>query len=302
MVYAIKDVKNTLGTFVAITILHPNVDEGTRALRAAFDEVYRIHDLMSVHNQNSEVGTLNRKGHYEGLSKDTKYVIQRANYFSELSDGAFDITVLPILKLWEANARRNKVPTDAEISRTLELVNYKNILLEDNYIGFRKAGMGITLAGVAKGYAVDHAVETLRQGNVRHALVNAGGDIRTMGGKTDIVPWKVAVRDPMNKTRTVTTVELYDQAIATSGTYQRPFNDIINPKEGRPVQGVLGSTVVTQNAIDADILATCMFALGAEKGVELLGRLDGSKAFIMTCDRTILHWSGDSVKKGRDQN
>ena len=288
MVHVIKDVQNALGTFVTITIVHPNVDEGISALRAAFDEIYRIHDLMSVHKQSSEVGILNRKGYYEGVSDDTKYVIEKANYFSELSNGTFDITVLPILRLWEENARTSKVPTDAEISERLELVNYRNVIIEDKKISFRKAGMGITLAGVAKGYAVDKAVEALKQSNIRHALVNAGGDIRVLGGKTESIPWKIAIRDPRNKTRIVTAVDLYDQAIATSGTYQRSFNDIINPKVGRPAQGVLSSTIIAKKAIDADMLATCMFVLGAEKGIELLRRLDGIRALVITSDGSIL--------------
>lgn len=288
MVHVIKDVQNVLGTFVTITIIHPNVMEGISALRAAFNEINRIHDLMSVHKQSSEVGVLNKKGYHEGVSNDTRFVIQRANHFSELSDGTLDITVLPILKLWEENARRNKVPTDAEISKRLELVDYRNILIKETNIRFRKAGMGITLAGVAKGYAVDKATEVLSQQHIRHALVNAGGDIRVIGGKTETMPWKIAIRDPKNKARIVTSVELYDQAIATSGTYQRSFNDIINPKVGRPAQGLLSSTIIAKKAIDADMLATCMFILGTEKGRALLRRLDGVKAFTITSDGSIL--------------
>jgi thiamine biosynthesis lipoprotein len=149
--------------------------------------------------------------------------------------------------------------------------------------------MGITLAGVAKGYAVDKAIEALCRSNIRHALVNAGGDIRVIGGKGENIPWKVAIRDPRNKTRIVTTVELYDQAIATSGTYRRSFNDIINPKVGRPAQGVLSSTVIAEKATDADILATCMFIQEAEKGIELVGKMNGVKAFVIRSDGTILN-------------
>jgi thiamine biosynthesis lipoprotein len=289
MVHVIKDVHNALGTFVTITIVHPNVDEGISALRAGFDEIYRIHDLMSAHKQSSEVGILNREGYYEGVSDDTKYVIQRAYYFSDLSDGAFDITVLPILRLWEENARKSRVPTDAEISERLELVNYRDVIIQEKKISFRKTGMGITLAGAAKGYAVDKAIEALGQRNIRHAVVNAGGDIRLIGGKTETIPWKIAIRDPKNKTRIVATVDLYDQAIATSGTYRRWFDDIINPKVGRPAQGVLSSTIITKKAIDADMLATCMFVLGAERGIEILGKLDGVKAYVITTDGTMLY-------------
>jgi thiamine biosynthesis lipoprotein len=289
MVHVIKDVQDALGTFVTITIIHPDVNEAVSALRAGFDEIYRIHHLMNAYQQSSEVGILNREGYYEGVSGDTRHVIQRASSFSELLEGAFDITVLPLLELWEENVSKSKIPTDAEISERLELVNYRNILIEDKNISFRKRGMGITLAGVAKGYAVDKAIEALVQCNIRHALVNAGGDIRVIGGKGENIPWRIAIRDPRYKTRIVTAVELYDQAIATSGTYRRSFDDIINPKVGRPAQGVLSSTVIAKTAMDADMLATCMFVLGAEKGIELIGKLDGVKAFVIRSDGSILN-------------
>src|SRR4030042_623474 len=128
MVHIIKDVQGALGTFVTITVVHPDANEGISALRAAFDEVHRIHDLMSAHKQSSEVGVLNREGYYEGVSDDTKHVIQEANHFSELSGGTFDITVLPILEFWKKSILSSKIPTDAEISERLELVNYRDIL------------------------------------------------------------------------------------------------------------------------------------------------------------------------------
>jgi thiamine biosynthesis lipoprotein len=289
MVHIIKDVHNVLGTLVTITIVHPDVNEGISAVHAAFDEVHRIHNLMNVHHQSSEVGLLNSEGYYEGVSDDTRHVIQRANSFSELFEGAFDITVLPVLELWKEGISKSKIPTDAEIGQRLELVNYKNILIEDKNISFRKRGMGITLAGAAKGYAVDKAIEALNRCHVRHALVNAGGDIRVIGGKDENIPWRIAIRDPRNETRIVTAIELYDQAIATSGCYRRVFNDIINPKVGRPAQGVLSSTVIAKTAMDADVLATCMFVLGAEKGKKLSGALDGVKAFVIGNDGSVLN-------------
>jgi thiamine biosynthesis lipoprotein len=290
MSYIVRGVRTVMGTFVVETVVHPHPDEAKRASCAAFDEIYRINDLMSIHRENSEVNVLNRNGFYRGISTDTKCVLERAHNLSELSDGAFDVTILPILRLWERSACIGKVPTDAEISRALELVNYKNIMVENSCIQFRKAGMGITVAGVAKGYAVDKAIEALKRGNIRHALVNAGGDIRVIGGKTETIPWRIAIRDPRDKTRIVTDIELREQAIATSGTYQRSFSDIINPRIGRPSQGLLSSTIIAEKAIDADILSTCVFILGAERGIELLGRLDGVKAFLITRDGDILNY------------
>jgi thiamine biosynthesis lipoprotein len=289
MVHIIKDVQNALGTFVTVTVIHPDASEGINAVRAAFDEIHRIHHLMNVHEQNSEVATLNREGYYENASDDTRHVIQRANSLSELMEGAFDISILPVLGLWEENVSKDKTPTDTEISERLNLVNYRNILIEDKNISFRKRGMGMTLAGVAKGYAVDQAIEAIARCNIRHALVNAGGDIRAIGGKDDNVPWRIAIRDPRNKTRIVTALELHDQAIATSGTYRRSFSDIINPRVGKPAQGVLSSTVIAKTAMDADMLATCTFVLGAEKSIELIGKLDGAKAFVIRSDGCILN-------------
>ena len=289
MVHIIKDVQNALGTFVTITIVHRDVREGISAIGVAFDEVHRIHHLMSVHEPGSEVGILNREGYCKGISDDTRYVIQRANSFSELSEGAFDITIFPVLELWKENASRNGIPTDEEISQRLGLVNYKDILIEGKKVSFRKPGMGITLAGVAKGYAVDRAIEALARCNIRHALVNAGGDIRGMGGKGDHIPWKIAIRDPRNHTRIVTTVEIVDRAIATSGTYRRSLSDILNPRAGKPVEGMLSSTVIAKQAMDADMLATGVFVLGTEKGKKLSGTLDGVETFLIGNDGRFLN-------------
>ena len=289
MVQIIKDVQDALGTFVTVTIVHPDANEGINALHAAFGEIHRIHHLMSARNQNSEVGVLNREGFCKGVSDDTRHVIQEANSLSELMEGAFDITILPVLGLWEENISKNKIPTDSEISQKLELVNYRDVLIEGKNVSFTKRGMGITLAGVAKGYAVDMAIEALLQRNIRHALVNAGGDIRGIGGKGESIPWKIAIRDPRNLTQVVTTVEIYDQAVATSGTYRRPFNDIVNPKAGRPAPGVLSSTVIAEKAMDADMLATCMYILEAKKGRELIGKREGVKAFVIKSDGSIMN-------------
>ena len=282
--YAIKGVRTKLGTIVTVVLIHSDIDEGSHALHAAFDEIDRISDLMSVRKETSEVALMNRNGCCDHVSSDTRYVIQRANYYAELSNGVFDITILPLLQLWEETTRRRRVPLEAEIDERLGLVDYRNIIIDEEKISFRKAGMGITLAGAAKGYAVDRAGALLRQNNIDHALVNAGGDIVAIGGKTDTDPWKIAIRDPKEKTRFAGTVELRDQAIATSGTYWRPFNDIFDAKEGKPARGVVSATVVAEKAIDADILATSIFVLGAEKGRELIGRLERVESFVVEGD------------------
>jgi len=273
-----------MGTFVTIVANHPDLYEAQYAVKSAFAEINRVVDLMSVHKSDSEVSCLNKNGFYIDISEDTKYVICRANYFSGLSDGAFDITILPILKLWEQKKQEREPPTDEEICKSLELVNYKNIMFGSTNIKFAKYGMNITLAGAAKGYAIDRAIQSLKKNNIKHALVNGGGDIRVIGGKTKDLPWKICVLDPRSKGKIFTTIDLYNKSIATSGTYKRLFNDLINPKDGKPAQEILSSTIIAEEAIDADILATSLIVLGEKESMRLIKELGDVKFLLITKD------------------
>ena len=274
-----------------MTVIHSDVERAKAAMDLAFEEIYKINDLMSVYKENSEVGVLNRNGFYEGASADTIHVIERANHHSELSDGAFGIAVLPVLELWKKG-----VPMEAEIEETLELLDHENIVIEDGNIRFKKDGMGITLGGIAKGYAVDKAVEVLKQNGIERAMVSAGGDIRTIGDKADGVPWRVALRNPEDKKECITTIELCDKAVATSGNYERYFNEgtaphIVNPRTGYLAQSLSSATIIAENAMDADALSTAVFVLGAEEGMRLVERA-GAGALIITNDRKIVKSSG----------
>ncbi|MFC1867284.1 FAD:protein FMN transferase [Thermodesulfobacteriota bacterium] len=279
---AVKGICNVMGTFVTIIAVYPDLEFAQTAVRLAFDEIYRVNDLMSVHKTDSEVSELNKNGFHDSVSHDTKYVIQRAICFSELTNGAFDITLLPVLKMWERHTRNKSMPAKSELNRNLGLVGYKNIAIKGNGIKFRKDDMSVTLAGVAKGYAVDKAIEILRQNGIRHAMVNGGGDIRVINGKTDDSPWKIGLIDPLNRKRFFTTVDLYNQAIATSGAYQRSFNDLLDPEEGRPNQEILSSTIITEKAIDADVLATAFLISGRRKGMKILDKFGDARSLCVT--------------------
>jgi len=130
-----------MGTSVAITVVHPDIGEAKEAVGLAFDEIHKIDDLTSLYNEKSEVSTLNRDGSHKATSTDLIEVIRRGRYFSELSDGAFDVTVLPVLDLWKERLSEGKVPTSSEIGRTLELVDYRDIAIEGRDITLKKEGM-----------------------------------------------------------------------------------------------------------------------------------------------------------------
>lgn len=284
--HVIEGTRNIMDTSVTASIIHRDVDAAKEAMALAFNEVFKINDLMSVYRANSEVYLLNENGFYEGASADTIRVIERGDHYSRLSGGAFAITVLPIM-------------TNLRFTRSmLELVNHENIRIENGNIGFKKAGMGITLGGIAKGYAVDKAVEVLMQNGIEHALISAGGDIRAIGGRTEEVPWRIALRNPENREECITVIELCDKAIATSGNYEGYFSEgakmphIVNARTGCVAQEMMSATVIAENAMDADALSTTIFVLGVEKGMELVERLNGVEALVITNDRRILRSSG----------
>jgi len=296
--FVTEGTRNIMGTSVTITAIHSDVGEVKEAVNLAFNEMRRIEDLMSVYKESSEVSQLNRNGFIENASAETIYVIKKGIYYSELSEGTFSICILPLLDLWEERLKAGRFPTETEIKEALELADCRNIVIDGRDVRFRKSGVHITLGGIAKGYAVDRAIEVLRQKGIRHALVNAGGDIRVIGEKAEDVPWRIAVRDPMNKRHFVTVVELRDQAVATSGSYERHIgkamrvSHIINSKTGQPAQELMSTTIIAKNTIDADALSTVVFLLGMEKGIELVERLGDVEALVVTKKGKIVRSSG----------
>jgi len=290
--YLIEGTRNIMGTSVKIAAVHSDVDWAKNVMNISFEEMYKINDLMSIYKDSSDIGLLNKNGYCDYADAGTIRVIERANHHSGLSSGAFNIAVLPLMELWE-----KCIPTEAKLEETLELLNPKNITLKGGRIRFKKEGMGITLGGIAKGYAVDKAIETLKQNGIEHALVSAGGDMRTLGNKLDGTPWRVALRNPQDKKASITTIELCDKAVATSGNYERYLNEekqsphIMDPRTGSIVQGLMSVTILAENTIDADALSTAVFVLGAEEGIRLVER-SGSEALIIDNDGKIIRSSG----------
>jgi thiamine biosynthesis lipoprotein len=296
--HRIEDTRVSMNTDVTITVMHPNVSEADRAISCAFAEVYKIEHLMSCTEEGSEVTRLNKNGSLPNASSDLQHVVTKSVGYSELTGGSFDITVLPVINLWTERMRAGSPPTDDEINETLELVNYKNITIRNGSISFSQGSMGITLGGIAKGYAIDRAIEVLKEHHIEHALVNAGGDIRAMGFRTEDEPWNIALRNPKNRTEHITVLNLHNMSVATSGDYERYFSEearashIIDPKTGYATDELLSATIIAESATDADALATAVFVLGEADGMELIERLDQVEGLIITGDRRILRSSG----------
>lgn len=277
-----RDTQVAMGTFVEV------ISPDKNAAAIAFGEIKRLEGLLSKYNQDSEIARLNKLGELK-VSPDTFYILQKSKQFWRLSNGAFDVTVGPLVDLWGFTDKKYNLPEKNVLRKNLILVGCDKIIfnIDDNVIKFKLSGMKIDLGAFAKGYAIDCAVKKLKESGVKSCLINAGGQVYCLGGNFD-KPWRVAIRSPRGKDF-VDYLELRDQSVATSGDYEQYFIKgnkrychIFNPKTGFPVDSNIESvTVVAPSALTADALSTSIFVLGKEKGMELANKFIGVKVAVI---------------------
>lgn len=291
-----EETRVLLGTYVTIKVSDQD-ETGTEkreAVNKAFFEIARIENLLSSFKRGNVIDKINNSGIDEVfLDEETFYVLEKAKYFYEISSGAFDITVMPLLELWGFYKKNYAVPNQEEISKVLKKIGADKMILnkEKKSVRFLVEGMKIDLGGIAKGYAVEKAIGVLKKNGIENALVACAGDIRVIGKRSKWKKWTVGIRDPLKKDNILEQVELEDSAISTSGSYERFFEiggkkycHIINPKTGRPAEtDILSVTVIAGDCLTADALATAVFVLGKGKGLEVVNVLDGIRA-IVVCD------------------
>ncbi|AFV23430.1 membrane protein [Methanolobus psychrophilus R15] len=294
--------RSIMDTTVTVTVLGSNEIKAHESINEAFGRIEYVDGLMNTYDNNSELSLLNRQGYITDTNPDLIYVVDRSRYYSETSHGAFDVSILPLLDLWKSKFSPGgtyTAPTEDEINETLRLVNYSAIVIENNNITLGE-DMMLTLGGLAKGYAVDLAVESLIEDGVESGFVNAGGDGRYLGTKEGGIPWKVGLQNPEKIHEAVVVMDIQDMAVATSGNYERYFNEsarvshISDPRTGQPSQGLISATVITASAMDADAFATALFVMGEQEGVEMIEELEGVECLIITEDRRIIRSSGFS--------
>lgn len=289
-----------MDTFFTITVYTNNPSEGEEAIHSAFRRIKEIESELNVYGGESQLSVLNREKILEFPSEDFRNNIAKALYFSRLSGGAFDITVQPLLDLYRRSfSEENSAPSRDVIGAELRKVDYRRVVIEDGRITIG-SNQRITLGGIAKGYAVEEAVDALRRHHIDVALINAGGNIRALGERPGGT-WQVAMADPRDMENYITTIPMNDNAVSTSGDYERYFDDtmtfhhIIDPDTGYSATELISATVVTDSAFDADALSTAVFVLGKEKGMALIESLPGVEGLIITRERAILKSSGFNV-------
>jgi FAD:protein FMN transferase len=290
-----------MGTIFTITVYSDDPETAEKAIDSAFNKIKKIESELSSYIEDSEISMLNKKKRLKSPSEDLKTNIARSLYYSNLSNGAFDITVQPLLDLFKKSfSEENAAPSDEMIKKELKKVDYKKIIIKNNEIQIGD-DQTITLGGIAKGYAAEKAVEVLQNYTITMALVDAGGNMRALGEKPGGA-WNIAIKDPRNNDNYITIIPLNNNAVSTSGDYERYFDEnkkyhhIINPKTGYSATELISVTIVADNAFDADGLSTAVFVLGKKKGMELIESLPDVEGLIITSEREILRSSGFKEK------
>ena len=289
-----------MGTNIDVEIWHDDAVKGQAAIDAVMDEMRRIDTLMSHYKPESELSQINQRGAKEAVVVDQELfdLIKLSLHFSEITDGAFDITYASVGYLY--NYRKHIKPTEDEIEKALPGVNYRHLILDEkaHSVKFAQEGMRIDLGGIAKGYAVDRGIEILQKRGVQHAVVTAGGDTRIIGDRMGR-PWIVGIRHPDDKSKTVLRLPLVDTAMSTSGDYERYFDEdgkryhhIIDPHTGHSASKVRSATILGPTAVQTDGLSKTAFVLGAEKAVEIIERLPDFDGIFVRPDGKVLYTKG----------
>ena len=278
------------------TIMVHGGDPGSEVFDRAFGRVREIQDLMSLQYDGSELNEINRNAGLRPVevSDETFKVIETALEYAERSHGAFNIAIGPIIKAWGISGDNPRRPADDEIRKLLELTDYRDVELDHDArtVFLRKEGMVLDVGGIAKGYAADEAARVLREEGVERALVDFGGDIRSIGRRQDGERWRIGIQDPVETARGsfVGVLHLEQASVVTSGDYERVleedgevYHHIIDPETGFPARAGLRSvTIETDDTMLADVHSTAVFVLGLERGLEYIEGLNGVEAILVT--------------------
>jgi thiamine biosynthesis lipoprotein len=291
-----------MGTIVNLKVYGKNAEKATER---AITRVEEIENKMSVNIETSEISKLNSKAGVsaEKLSADTYSVLEKAVKYSELTKGAFDPTIEPIVKLWGIGTDAERVPSEDEINEKLKLIDYKDIILDskNSTAKLKRTSQAVDLGAIAKGYTADEIKGILLENKISSAIINLGGNIYAMGKKVDGTDWNIGIQNPLNsRGEYLGTISVSDKSIVTSGNYERFFmvgekryHHIFDPKSGYPSEnGIISTTIISDTSIDGDVLSTSTYILGVEKAKQLIESIDGVEAIFVTDDKKIYVTSG----------
>lgn len=281
-----------MGSRFDISVVAKNSIVATNAINIAITEISRIEKLISSWDTNSQTSTINNNAGIKPVkvSKELYNLIQRSVALSTLTDGAFDITYASMDKIWRFNGSMNTMPSENKIESSVLKVGYKNIVLDtkNQTVYLKLKGMKIGFGAIGKGYAADKAKQLLISKGVQAGIINASGDMNTWGKQPNGDDWKVAITNPFNKNTAFALLPLKNGAVVTSGNYEKyvTFNNkryshIIDPRTGYPSSGIISVSVFAAKAELADALATSIFVMGTEVGLNRINQLSNVECIII---------------------
>ena len=278
-----------------------------KAIDAAYVRVDEIEQMASSSIPTSDINKINEAAgkDYVKVHPEIIKMLKTAVKYSEISNGSFDITVSPLIKLWGIGTAEEKIPTDAEIKEKLALVGYKDISINeaDNSVKLMKPGMAIDLGGIAKGFTADEVIKVFKEYKIKSAIINLGGSsIYTLGEKPDKSLWAIGIQHPRKERNSEFTgiIKMPENALATSGDYERFFikddkryHHILNSSTGYPADaGVMSDTIIIDSSMPdanmvADILTKITFVSGVEEGLKVIDSIPGVSCMAITTDNKI---------------
>lgn len=292
----------TMDTSVELKFSRGNIPD-ERLEQAVFAEIERLEKLFSRSLEDSDVSKVNTAAGLNPVkvNPEVLYVTERAVEFAELAEGGFDPTIAPLVDLWGFLGQEYRVPEPQELERTIPFVDYTALKIDRDHLELflPREHMGLELGGIAKGFIVDQALEVLNQADVKHAFINAGGDIGLLGPKPDGEPWRVGIANPRETDQVIAVLSITDCSVVTSGDYERSFEEdgkvyhhILDPETGMPADELASVTVVAETTMMADALSTAVFVLGPQKGLQLIEGLTEVEGVLITSDLGVLVSSG----------
>ena len=296
----VRQSRMLMGTMVNLTVVSGDRLAAESAAEAAFDRMAGLEAKLSRWHPDSEVSVLNRTGQLDSAGDDLLAIIELSRRISRLSDGAFDITVLPLLELYKRHKETAAgLPSAAAVQSVLELVDYRQLKVDGRRVSFDVPGMGITIDGAGKGYIVDEGVKELVRAGFSNVLLEAGGDLVATGQKRPGQPWRIGIRSPrQGSAGGPVMLDVVDRAVATSGDYMQAFtadyehHHIIDPRTGYSSAELASCTLLAPTAAEADALATMAMVLGPGRTEQILKQLPGREGYLISKDLEVTKTAG----------
>jgi FAD:protein FMN transferase len=294
-----KETMKLMGCRFDITVVAEDETTSNHFIDLAVQEIKRIEMMISSWDPNSQTSMINENAGIQPVKVDKELfdLIERAIKISALTSGAFDITYASMDRIWKYDGSMSALPSKEEVQQSVDKVGFQNIVLdkENTTVFLKLKGMRIGFGAIGKGYAADKAKALLESKGVKAGIINASGDLNAWGIQPNGKDWMVAITNPLNKAKAFAWLPVVNNAVVTSGNYEKfilldgiRYSHIIDPRTGYPARGLVSVSIFTQSAELADALATAVFVMGEEVGLDFINQLKGVDCILVNENNKVL--------------